>query len=86
MKKERDQIDDIDDQIVKLLSERMDLVKELGQIKQSSGTEVQDKTRETEIRTRLKELAEKEGLDPKFVDHLYTHIFIESRRAQELDS
>ena len=82
----RNQINDIDNQIIKLLSGRMDLVKELGQIKQSSGAEVQDKIRETEIRTRLKELAEKEGLDPDFVDHLYTHIFIESRGIQELNN
>lgn len=80
----RDEIDDIDNEIVQLLSKRMDLVKELGQLKQSSGTDIQDKARETEILNRLKTLAGEKGLYPDFIDHLYSCIFIESRKLQEL--
>lgn len=83
MKDLRQQIDQIDRQIVELLGKRMDLVKEIGQLKQSSDSGIQDKNREEEIRSRLNKLAAQEGLDEEFVNHLYTHIFIQSRSIQK---
>ncbi len=79
----RGQIDEIDQKIVELLGKRMVLVKEIGQLKETTGSEIQDEEREKEIKKRLKDIAEKEGLDEEFVNHLYTHIFIESRKIQE---
>lgn len=83
MKDLRQQIDEIDQKIVELLGKRMSLVKEIGQLKKTAGDEVQDEEREEMIRKNLKKLAKKEGLSEEFVNHLYTHIFIESRRMQK---
>ncbi len=82
MKDLRNQINEIDQQIVTLLGKRMGLVNEVGKVKKSSGASVTDEKRENEIRDQLKILAQKHDLDPEFVNHLYTHIFIESRKIQ----
>lgn len=83
MKDIRKQIDQIDQKIIKLLAERMDFVKEIAKFKKANKLPVQDKKREDELRNNLKTLAAQHGLDPEFVNHLYSHIFIESRRIQE---
>ncbi len=79
----RTQIDEIDNQIVGLLGKRMGLVKEIGKLKKESALGITDEEREKEIRARLKTLAEENGLSDEFVNHLYTHVFVESRRIQE---
>lgn len=78
----RQTIDDIDRQIIQLIGKRMKLVKQIGRIKQSSGNNIQDKERETLIRSRIKKLARDEALDEQFTDRLYREIFTESRRLQ----
>ena len=82
MKNIRKQIDQIDRKVIKLLAERMDLVKEIAKFKKATKLPIQDKKREEELRNNLKKLAAKHGLDPEFVNHLYSHVFIESRRIQ----
>ena len=82
MKDLRKQIDKIDQKIVELLAKRMDLVKEIAKFKKTSELRIQDKKREQELRNNLKKLAKKNGLSEEFVNHLYSHIFIESRRIQ----
>ena len=84
MKDLRQQIDQIDQKIIKLLAERMDLVKEIAKFKKTNKLPVKDKKREEELRKNLKKLAKKHGLDPEFVNHLYSHVFIESRKVQGL--
>lgn len=83
MKDLRNQIDEIDTQLVHLLGKRMNLVREVAKFKKESDLPIIDEKREKELRKHLRELAKKEGLDEEFVNHLYTHIFIESRRIQE---
>ncbi len=82
MKDFRKQIDQIDEKIVNLLGKRMILVKEIAKFKRAEGLPVKDSGREDELRIRLKILAKKHGLDPEFVNHLYNHVFVESRRIQ----
>lgn len=82
MKDFRQQIDKIDEQIVKLLGKRMILVKEIAKFKKAEGLPIKDSGREDELRRRLKILAKKHGLDPEFVNYLYNHVFIESRQIQ----
>lgn len=85
MKNLRKQIDEIDKKIITLLAERMDVVKKIGQFKKESEKPVYDKKREEEMRSQLKELAKQNGLSSEFVNHLYTHIFIESANIQKKD-
>ena len=82
MKDFRQQIDQIDQKIIKLLAERMDLVKEIAKFKKAHKLPIKDKKREEELKRNLKNLAKKNGLSKEFVNHLYSHIFAESRRIQ----
>ncbi len=82
MKDKRNQIDEIDEQIVELLAKRMNLVKEIGRMKNESGTNITDEEREKKIRERLKVLVKENELSEEFVNNLYTRIFMESRRIQ----
>ena len=82
MKDLRKQIDQTDQKIVELLAKRMDLVKEIAKFKKENNLPIQDEKREQELRNNLKNLAKKNGLSEKFVNHLYSHVFIESRRIQ----
>lgn len=82
MKDFRKQIDQIDQKIVELMGKRMNLVKEIAKFKKTENLPVEDSGREDELRRNLKVLAKKHGLDPEFVNHLYSHVFIESRRIQ----
>lgn len=79
----RHQIDGLDQKIVKLLGERMDLVKEIGSMKKGADLPTSDKSREKEIRENLEVFAKENDLSYGFVNQLYTHIFMESRRVQE---
>ncbi|MBN2096193.1 chorismate mutase [Candidatus Peregrinibacteria bacterium] len=82
MKDFRQQIDHIDQKIVKLLAERMKLVKQIAELKRQNQLPIQDEKREKELRDNLKIFAAQHGLDPEFINHLYSHVFIESRRIQ----
>ena len=79
----RNQIDEIDRQLVKLLGERMDLVKEIGTLKKGADLPIEDTDREQIMKDNLKRLAAENDLSYEFVNQLYSHIFMESRRVQE---
>lgn len=78
----RNQIDEIDRQLVKLLGERMNLAKEIGTLKKGADLPIGDKNRERTMKDNLKGLAADNDLSYEFVNQLYTHIFMESRRVQ----
>jgi len=78
----RQKIDQLDQKIIELLAERMSLVRQIAELKKQNQLPIQDEKREQELRNNLKTLAAKHGLDPTFINHLYSHIFIESRRIQ----
>ncbi len=77
----RKEIDAIDDQILKLLNERMDLVKEIGKAKQTSGTAIYRPEREKEILDRLKSL-NKGALNEKAIDAIFLEVFAVSRNLE----
>lgn len=83
MKDIRKQIDQTDDQIIKLLGKRMELVKEIGRLKRESELGITDEEREKEVMARLKTLGQENGLSAEFVERLYGVVFDESRRLQE---
>ena len=82
MKDLRQQIDQIDRKIIKLLAERMDLVKEIAKFKKTSELRIQDKKREQEVLKNLKEFGKTKKLSPKFIEEVYKKILTESRRIQ----
>lgn len=82
MDKLRKRIDHIDEQIVKLLDERMSLAFEIGQIKKTEGLPVYDAGREEQVYARLHELPKVSIRDDELRD-LYEHIIRISRRHGE---
>ena len=52
----REKIDSIDEKILKLLAKRMDLIKDVGELKAKLELKVEDLNRENEIIERLKNM------------------------------
>lgn len=77
----RKKIDDIDNEILKLLNERMKSVDHIGKVKQTSGTSIYRPEREKEILDRLKGL--NDGmLNAKAIDAIYLEVFAVSRNLE----
>ncbi|UCE15640.1 MAG: chorismate mutase [Candidatus Bathyarchaeota archaeon] len=82
----RKKIDEIDDQILRFLKERVDVCENIGLIKQEQGIPVKDSQRESEQYTRIARIASKLGLNPQEVRAVYQEIIAMSIRAQERES
>jgi len=82
----RKRIDEIDEQILHLLKERVDACRKIGMIKQEQGIPVRDRQRESEQYRRITEFASKLGLNPQDVKVVYQEIIAMGIRAQECES
>jgi chorismate mutase len=82
----RKRIDEIDEQILRFLNERINICENIGTIKREHGLPVKDAERENEQYLRITELASKLGLDPQEVKAVYQEIIAMSIRAQERES
>ncbi len=81
LNKYRKQIDDIDDEVLKLLNKRMVAVKTIGDLKQTTGTAIYRPEREREILDRLKSL--NDGyLNDDAIDAIFQEIFAVSRNIE----
>ncbi len=76
----RQNIDQIDDQLVKLFVERMDCSRRVAEAKRESGKAIRDRAREREIVNRLTKAAGEQYAP--YVSALYGHIFDLSRSLQ----
>lgn len=81
MEKFRKEIDLLDNQILKLLNERMEKVKEIGKLKQTTGTSIYRPEREKEILDRLKSL-NKGALNAQAIDAIFLEVFAVSRNLE----
>lgn len=79
----RNAINKIDRSIVEHLAQRMDLVRELGKLKQDSNSPVVDKKREQILFARLADLAQEYRLSPAYIHDLWEIVLRESIREQE---
>jgi len=82
LNKLRDQIDELDNQIVDLLGERFELVQQVGELKKGSGAQVYQSGREYEIIERVVERGVALGLNPLLLQALFLQIFAVSRKSQ----
>jgi len=78
----RRKIDEIDTQILELLSKRQQLSLEIAEQKKGLNLPLRDDKREQEINERLKTQAAKLNLSSAFIVQLFELIFEESRRLQ----
>jgi chorismate mutase len=70
----RKQVDNVDDRILKALSERVKICKAIGEGKKKQGLPVKDSDRENAVYRRVKEKAAKLGLDSMQVEAVYREI------------
>ena len=66
----RDRIDEIDDKIVELLSDRIGVAEDILEIKEGMGRGVRDKGREQKVVEKAREKAVEEGIDPEFAEDI----------------
>lgn len=78
----REQIDEVDETILKALARRMELVEQVSQKKELSGAEVFDSERERSIFNRLFARATELNLDIRLVEKLLRNIVSHSRNVQ----
>jgi chorismate mutase len=79
----RKRVDEIDDQIIKALSERVRICRAIGEAKKQQGLPVRDKSRENEVYLKVKEKAVKLGLDSAEIEALYREIVNMCSAVQE---
>jgi 3-deoxy-7-phosphoheptulonate synthase/chorismate mutase-like protein len=80
----RTTIDQIDRQIVRLLSNRQELALEIGKVKAEQGLPIYIPDREAELLAIIEEEASRAGIDPGHVRALFQLVLAESRRLQQL--
>ena len=79
----RQQIDNIDREIVGLIADRARLSESIGEVKKQEGRQVQDRLREEAIIGKIKEMAREKGLKQTDIELIYRQIFIASKNMQE---
>jgi chorismate mutase len=84
----RDEIDKIDEVIVRLLDSRARCAYAIGRVKQAQGLAIYEPQREASVIARVKELNAKLGgpLDEQAIVRLYERIMDEARRIQRLEA
>jgi chorismate synthase len=78
----REEIDFIDDMLLMLLSQRQELVREVGRWKKENRIGIANPKREREIIKKRLLLADEAGLDPDFIKKIYSAVFEHARRIQ----
>ena len=79
----RKRVDEVDDQILIALCERVKVCKAIGDAKKNQGMPVRDLSRENEVYKRIKEKSAKLGLDSGQVEAVYREIVNMCSAVQE---
>jgi|TARA_B100002003_G_C14102085_1_gene530058 chorismate mutase/prephenate dehydrogenase len=83
LQKLRDEIDEVDLEIIELLSKRKITSEAIGELKKKSGKEIIDEDREKKLIESLKKKAEEKGLDEEYIESLFRIIISKSREEQK---
>jgi chorismate mutase len=82
----REKIDVIDDQIFKLLYERVEVCKAIGEAKKKQGLAVKDSSRENQVYKHVKEKSAQFRLDSSHVEAVYREIVNMCSAVQNTES
>jgi len=74
IKQLRKKIDEVDDQILQSLSQRAEICRSIGLVKDKHGIPIQDFPRENNVYSHIRERAVELGLDPVYVEAIYRQI------------
>ncbi len=70
----RKRVDEIDEKILKALSERVEVCRQIGEVKKQQGLPVRDQSRETKVYSKVKEKAANFQLEPSQIEAVYREI------------
>ncbi|MFP3952715.1 MAG: chorismate mutase [Candidatus Acetothermia bacterium] len=79
----RNQIDEIDRDLVRLLNDRGKVAAQIGEEKRKTGREITDTQREEEVLSRVKEANYGPFSDPQIVE-IYRKIILETKNLEEV--
>ncbi len=78
----RDEINRIDESIIKLLSARMEVAKRIAALKKNKGIQVEDKARESQLFLKIQREAKENLIDEDFVSEIFGLIVSHSKKVQ----
>lgn len=78
----REEINRIDEDIIGLLSRRMEVVKKIAALKKAKGIPVEDRDREKTLFLKLEKEARRNNIDEKFVSEVFGVIVSYSKLIQ----
>ncbi len=78
----RNKIDELDEFIIRAIAQRMVLAKKVGALKKRSGLKVLDKNRERQLAKFHRSLSQKQKLDHRQIDKIFSAIMDYSKKAQ----
>ncbi len=84
LKQLRDQIDQINSELVSLLGKRIEIAKEIARIKKRENLPILDSQREDKIKEKVRELAKKQGISPSIMEEIIQIILEYSRIEMEI--
>lgn len=80
IEEERKTIDNIDEQIIRLLAQRFQATRRVGELKAAAGFAALDETRETQQRERAISIADACGLDTEIAEAYVKFVVTESKK------
>ena len=83
LEKLREEIDQLDQDLLKILSKRKETIKKISQIKQVTNLPLKDLIREREMFTQREQLAQEYNLNPQFIENLFKLIINQSIKEQK---
>ena len=83
LKKSRIRIDEIDNELFDLISQRTLLARDIALSKEYLGMPIFDKTREEEVHKKIDDLCEELGLDVDIIDQIVDMLTLLNKNAQK---
>ena len=83
IKRLRKKVDEVDEQILRSLSQRAEICRAIGLVKDKHGLPIQDFPRENDVYTHIRERATALGLDPSHAEAIYRQIVNMCSAVQE---
>jgi chorismate mutase len=74
IKQLRKRVDEVDEQILRSLSQRAEICRSIGVVKDKHGMPIQDFPRENDVYAHIREKALEVGLNPSHVEAIYRQI------------
>ncbi|NNJ71964.1 MAG: chorismate mutase, partial [Enterobacterales bacterium] len=76
-------INDLDRELLKLLADRRDLVRQVAEVKTKHGIALRDKTRENQLLSKLIRLGREEQLDSHYILDIFHRVIDDSLQVQQ---